>query len=1019
MRRPASVLATLIVASFIAWPTAASAQSREAAALEAQETALINAERYQEALPLAQRVLAISEATWGPDNPKTANSVFNVALINQYLGNDADAAALFQRALATYQKALGAEHPSVADATEHIAFLYQKHGHWVDAEPLYERSLAIRQKALGPDHPDVANSLQVLADLYHDLGRNADAERLYKQSLAIREKARLAGHYSARDAANYASALLELGKVYRVEGRVGLAELYLLRSLDVAEKVQPNNPLVVERLVAEPLVRLGSLYTIWGRYSDAEALLQRSLAICEKARGPDDPGAGDTLENLGFLYYMQHRYAEAESAYRRALAIMEKSWGPGRYEDQIALSLEYLANLYYAMQRYQEAEPLYKRALAIYQRAIAPDRLETSRVLNFLGDIYRATKRYGDAEPLIKQALARAEKAGPDSPARNAPLNSLAWLYLDQERYAEALPVAEQLIASGHADSNVALPVLAAAQRSKLISGEKALDDVLKLVQHANQSSAAAAVKDLSTRLAAGSDRLAQLVRQDQDLDAERVALDNAMIAAMSKPPEQRDAAAEKQMDERIVAIVAQRNALQQVFAKEFPDYAALSNPLPVTTGELQALLSDDEALVVFAAAGDSESYVVALTHRSFDWKSIPVGGDALAQEVAKFRRGLDVDMVEDQSYLDSINEKRELFDLGFGHALYTALLGPVEPVIKDKRHLIVVPFGPLTALPFHLLVTETPRVAAPSVNDSVTAENMAPYRDAAWLIKRQAVSVMPSVASLKALRAFGLKERAPKPLVGFGNPVFNVTAFEAAERQRGTRKLASRRRSLGTGSYTDFWQGAEVDRRQLGRSLPQLPETADELEAVAQKLGASSDDIHLGPDASVTTVKRTLLSDYRVVYFATHGLVAGDVKGLGEPSLALTIPSKPSALDTGLLTASEAALLRLNADWVVLSACNTIAGGRPGAEALSGLARAFFYAGTRALLVTHWSVDSDAAARLTTATFDTLSANPGIGRAEGIRRAMLAYLHDTTQPHNAYPAVWGPFSIIGEGAAQ
>jgi CHAT domain-containing protein len=102
-----------------------------------------------------------------------------------------------------------------------------------------------------------------------------------------------------------------------------------------------------------------------------------------------------------------------------------------------------------------------------------------------------------------------------------------------------------------------------------------------------------------------------------------------------------------------------------------------------------------------------------------------------------------------------------------------------------------------------------------------------------------------------------------------------------------------------------------------------------------------------------------------------------------------------------------------------VLSACNTIAGDKPGAEALSGLARAFFYAGARAMLVSHWAVASDAATRLTTSTFDILKADAKLGRAEAIRRAMLGYMNDASQPRNAYPAIWGPFSIIGEGAAR
>ena len=130
-----------------------------------------------------------------------------------------------------------------------------------------------------------------------------------------------------------------------------------------------------------------------------------------------------------------------------------------------------------------------------------------------------------------------------------------------------------------------------------------------------------------------------------------------------------------------------------------------------------------------------------------------------------------------------------------------------------------------------------------------------------------------------------------------------------------------------------------------------------------------------------------------------------------------LTPPDKPPMpMMTACLTASEVAALKLNADWVVLSACNTAAGDKVGAQALSGLARAFFYAGARALLVSHWPVYSDAAVRLTTRAFADLGRHPNEGRAEALQHAMIDLMDDRSEDDNAHPAVWAPFVVVGEG---
>jgi len=154
-------------------------------------------------------------------------------------------------------------------------------------------------------------------------------------------------------------------------------------------------------------------------------------------------------------------------------------------------------------------------------------------------------------------------------------------------------------------------------------------------------------------------------------------------------------------------------------------------------------------AMVQFAVA-DRESYVFALTRERFDWKPFPLGAEALSQKVAAFRRGLDVDKIGNGN---AASGNAGLFDLALANELYATLLGPLEPLVKDKRSLLVAPSGVLTALPFHLLVTEKPAAAVP--------EKIEGYRDAPWLLKRQAVSVLPSVASLRALRRFA-RTRAP-----------------------------------------------------------------------------------------------------------------------------------------------------------------------------------------------------------------------------------------------------------------
>lgn len=185
----------------------------------------------------------------------------------------------------------------------------------------------------------------------------------------------------------------------------------------------------------------------------------------------------------------------------------------------------------------------------------------------------------------------------------------------------------------------------------------------------------------------------------------------------------------------------------------------------------------------------------------------------------------------------------------------------------------------------------------------------------------------------------------------------------------------------------------------------------------MASALGADPLFLWLQENATETRIKKVDLTKFQTIAFATHGVMAGEVKGVGESGLILTPPKQGTVEDDGYLSASEIAKLNLNSDWVILSACNTAASdGTPGAEGFSGLAKAFFYAGARSLLVSHWPVASEATVPLTTSMLSEYKANPSKGKAEAQRKAMMTLMSTPNHPEYAHPIYWAPFVVVGEG---
>jgi CHAT domain-containing protein/tetratricopeptide (TPR) repeat protein len=1017
-------------------------------ALNRRVVSLLGAAKHGEALPLAERSIAMTRERHGEDHPRYATALNNLAQLFRATNRLAEAEPLLLRALAIREKSLGPAHPDVAVSLNNLASLLTATNRPAAAERLYRRALSIFEKSPDPEHRNVATGLNNLATALRETGRLAEAEALYRRMLAIAEKG-LAPAYTA-------VALNNLAAVLQATNRLRDAETLFRRALDIDEKgFGPEHP-----KVARGLNNLGELLRETNRLAEAESLYRRALGIMEKSLGFEHPDVAPALNNLAIVLQETDRPAEAEPLYRRALAIVEKSLG--REHPRVARSLINLSALLRRANRLAEAEPPARRAVSIFEKSLGHEHPDVAVSYFSLAVLLQEMKRPAEAERLMRQGLAIHEKSlGPTHPELAIDLNKLALLRAELGDWAEAARLhrrAAPIMTSAGGKATLASNTVnfrAAARALFRIGGVSAVvrGEAFGLAQQALQTGAADALGQMAVRFAKGTGPIAGLVRQRQDLLAARKSEDKRLLGTFGNA----DSLMAVSIRAAIAGIDDKVAAIDRRLAAEYPEYAQLSDPEPLTVAAAQSLLKEDEVLVLFLDVPrlgnlPEESLAWAITKGEARWISIPLGTKAFAERVARIRCGLDLEgqwisSGQRQRWEAKSEHCRALrpdgfahgdplpFDLAVAHELYAVLLAPFADLTKDKR-LVVVPSGPLTSLPFHVLATKA--FPLPAGGERAVAD----FRRAAWLALEQAITVLPSVRSLQALRKLP-PTQAREPYIAFGNPLLDGGALqgELARLARAKQSCSPESRSP-LRRVADAGRGAPrldalvggVDLALLRAQAP-LPETTDELCAVARSLGAldapgrEAETVWLGARASETNLKALSragkLARYRVLHFATHGVLAGESEAIlnakAEPALILNPPkdgTTPAELeeDDGLLTASEVAQLELDADWVVLSACNTAAGDKGDAEALSGLARAFFYAKARALLVSHWYVNSEAAVELTTGAFAELSAHPEIGRAEALRRSM-ARLIARGRPDQAHPEYWAPFVLVGEDA--
>jgi CHAT domain-containing protein/tetratricopeptide (TPR) repeat protein len=1025
-------------------------------------------DKHEEALSNDWRALAIKEKHFGVESAELVHTLNDIAApLHFNLNRLREAEPILKRVLAIQEKLNGREHPKVASALNNLAFLYTDLNQWEIAEQLLRRALFMQQKLLAPQHADIALTLNNLSVLYAKMGSFSEAEPLIRQALAIRVKE------LGPDSPAVILSMSNLARILNEQGRHTEAEAIYGRVLAIRERTfGPEH-----KDVATSLVDLAATLFYLERDSEAERLDRRALAIVEKTLGPDHLQVASVLNALAASLSALHRYEEALPLASRALAIREKGLPAGHPD--IAYTLNNLAFCLSKLRRYAEAESFQKRALGITQNSLGLDHPEVAIRLNELAANYQDQGRYLEAEPLYRRSLEIRRKALPaNHPYIALSLNNLASLYYEQHAWSIAIDYARQagqiVIERARQASRMTENSVSGAGESELSHGTAEFhwliraawrlaqqqpsdhmnlaDEAFAAWQWSAQTSAGSALVQMTVRFAKGGGELASLVREQQTVSDALRRLDKQVIVVRSASPEARNAATEASLAAQTSDAERHLASLNERLTHQFPEYAALTAPEPLTIKAALSYLGPDEALVAFSFVGN-EAFAWVLTGDATRWIRVHEPTDGLVKNVEALRCGLDatlwdiwlasgpakkckavlgaVPVAETVTVGDKEENVQILpFDLVRAHELYKALLGPVEDLIKGK-HLLIVPSGPLTGLPFSVLVIEPPKTAIPA--------KLADYRDVSWLGARQPITVLPSVASFKALRQFAKTSQASRLYLGIGNPLLDGDQTNPQDQKRARLardkqecpKTLSQRMVLATvkplAGIAKLFRGATADIESV-RELPPLPETADELCEVARRLGVPDSEILLGASATETKLKELSeqgrLADYAILHFATHGALSGQVTGSAEPGLILTPPPKetsdPKALerDDGFLTASEIATLKMDADWVILSACNTAGAQSENVEALSGMARAFFYAGARALLVSHWEVGSDAAVKLTTRAFDELKAHPKIGRAEAFRRSMKELIERGSLAE-AHPSQWAPFVVVGEGAAS
>jgi CHAT domain-containing protein len=494
--------------------------------------------------------------------------------------------------------------------------------------------------------------------------------------------------------------------------------------------------------------------------------------------------------------------------------------------------------------------------------------------------------------------------------------------------------------------------------------------EMFEAAQLAMGSRTALDIAQATARLAAGDPKTAAVIRDYQDAQDEFDTVQAERDVAVASRARAEQLAA---IDARIEAAQKARDQAESVVLTAAPRYVEWSEK-PVTENQVRERLGANEAVAFFFVSSKG-SYGFLIRRGGIVTYPIPMNEAGIATAITKLRDST----VERPGGLPS-------FDLPTAYKLYAVLFGPVEKDLDGVSELSVAATGDLLRFPLAALVTQP----------GISASN-GDYRNVPWLLRRVALSYFPSPRVYVNLRGRSAGATTSEPYIGFGDfrPATQAQLAATFPRDR-----------------------CREDFEALG-GLERLPNTKVEVTAIGQRLGVGPSGIVLGEGFTKARLASSDLGQRRIVVLATHALLPEDLKCQPGPSIVVSVPANAPNANAGLLSPGDIEKLKLDSDLIVLSACNTAGPSAKTGESLSGLARAFFRAGARGVLVTHWSIVSGAAVPLMINTFPT--GRGALDTAQALRQAQLQMIDTAGTGNNpielSYPNYWAAFALIGDGA--